>query len=146
MSYCTIEHITARKGTRKVAELTGDPSGQAVDEAEVLSQIEDFAERMNSSIRVHYPDLPFGDDQLFLRGLNIEGAYLQLERDGDRGWTEDMRKEWKMLLDDLDGIAQGKKELRTLDSKSIKKKTDGFFTSNRRLFKRNSLSPEGVYE
>jgi hypothetical protein len=50
-----------------------------------------------------------------------------------------MRKEWKMLLDDLQGIAEGKKELRTLDSRSIEKRTDGFFSSNRRIFARNSL-------
>jgi phage gp36-like protein len=147
MSYCTIQHITDRKGTRKIAELSGDNTGQAINEPRVQSQIDSFAERMNAALRHEYPKLGFGDEQLQLRDLNVEGAYLLLERDSDRGWTEEMIKQWKMLLDDLDKIADGRMKLQTLDDQSTKKKTDGYFSSNRRLFRRNSLpNMEGLYE
>lgn len=125
-----------------IAQLTGDPTGQSVDPAKVQLQINSFAAKMEAAIRMQYPDQPFGDEHLYLRELNVEGAYLQLERNSDRGWSEQYVKRYEMLEKELDKIAAGLKKLRSGSEAEIRKQTEGFFSSKPRLFHRNSLSPE----
>ena len=142
MAFCTTQHIIDSKGSDVIAQLTGDPAGATVDTAKVQAQINSFASKMEAAIRVQYPDQPFGDEQLYLRELNVEGAYLQLERNSPRGWTDDHIKRYEMLEKELDKIANGMKKLRSVSESEIKKSTDGFFSSKPRLFHRNSLAPE----
>lgn len=142
MPFCSTEHILSAKGESKIAELTGDASGQEVDEEKVQEQIDNYGSIMESAIRRQYPDQPFGQEQRHLRSLNVQGAYLLLERESDRGWTEDHIKQYQMLEKELDKIADGLRKLDSPSSAEVKKKTDGFFSSNKRLFNRNCLAPE----
>jgi len=144
MPYCTEANITARKGTQRIAELTGDPSGATVDSAKVAAAIDEFAAKMDNAIRVEYPELPFDETNQYLNGLNVEGAYLLLERDKENGWSESQREEWKMLLDEIKMIAGGTVDLRTETDDEIEAQAEGTFSSNKRLFNRNSLN--GVEE
>ena len=136
MTYCTQTDITDRKGTEKIAKLTGDPSGAEIDSAKVTSAIEEFASKIDAAVRKNYPDLPFDSTHKLLNGLNIEGAYLLLERDG-RGWTDDKREEWKMIMKQVDDIAKGIIDLRSETEEQEEAMTEGFFSSNSRVFGRS---------
>lgn len=142
MAYCTIEQLKERKGEKRIAELTGDPDGTTVSEAAANQALNEFAAKMDVSIRKQYPSLPFNEEHLYLNGLNIEGAYLILERDSQRGWTDHYRADWKLLLKELEAIAAGDVDLVDRTEEEAEEYEDGFFRSNRRLFGRNSLSPE----
>lgn len=137
VTYCTQQDIEDRKGSEKLARLAGDPSGQTIDAARVSSAIEEFAADINAAVRKRYPDLPFDATHKLLNGLNIQGAWLLLVRDGDRGWTDDDRDEWKMLLQQLKDIATGLIDLRSDTEEQEEEAAKGFFSSNRRLFGRN---------
>lgn len=136
MAYCTVQHIKDRKGEHKIAQLTGDATGGTVNEPTVEEAINSFAEKMDASIRKQHPGLPFDSSNKYLRDLNIEGAYLLLERDSERGWTDEYRSDWKLLESQLKDIATGLVELKTLEGEAL----EGFFSSKKRLFGRNSLS------
>lgn len=143
MTYCSKEDLTSRKSVERIAELTGDPEGTTVNEAAVALVIAEFGERLDAAIRVRYPSLPFDATNKYLNGLNVEGAYLLLERDSDTGWSDDQREDWKMLLDELKSIAGGKIDLRTETEEEEAAQVVGYFSTNPRLFGRNSLSGEG---
>lgn len=140
MSYCTIADLTSRKGTRYIAQLTGDASGNTVDNTKAQLAIDTFAERMNTAIRRRYPDLPFDATNKYLNGLNVEGAYLLLNQDSPTGMDEGQRADWSNLLKELDRIGEGKVDLRSDTEDEEEAATKGFFTANKRLFNRNSLN------
>lgn len=137
MGYCTQQDLEDRKSTRVIAELSGDPDGATVDAGKVNQAIEDFAARVDNALRVHYPDLPFDSDNKYLNRLNVDGAYLLLEKDTENGWSEDQRDDWKLLNQDLEMIAQGKIDLKSETEEEIEAR--GTFQTNPRLFGRNSL-------
>ncbi|MDZ7802373.1 phage protein Gp36 family protein [Thiohalophilus sp.] len=138
MAYCNQQDIVDRKGSERLAELTGDSTGQSINAARVTKAINEFGNRIDNAVRVNYPKLPFDETNAFLNGLNIEGAYLILERDKELGWSEDQRADWKLLEKDLEKIAQGMYDLRTETEEEVEAK--GTFKSNPRLFNRNSLN------
>lgn len=140
MSYCTQADLESRKSTKSIAELTGDADGETVDAAKVTRVIEDFAERMNNAIRVKYPALPFDSTNKFLNGLNVEGAYLLLEKDSYDGWTEENLSSWKLILADLNAIASGKIDLKTETADEEDDHVEGTFSTRPRIFGRNSLN------
>lgn len=141
VTYCSEIDLTDRYGTDDIAELTGDETGVAVDSAKVAKAIDQFAERMNASIRKQYPDLPFDATHVYLNGLNTEGAYLLLIKWSDRGWDEDDRSDWKTLLKDLEHLARGVTDLRTETDIQAEDATDPYFSSEKRVFGRSrSLS------
>lgn len=145
-SYCSNQNIIDRKGLQRIAELTGDPQGETVNQARVTLVKEEFATRMNNAIRKSYPTLPFDETNAYLNGLNIEGAYLILERDKENGWSDDQRADWKLIMKDLEDIANGLMDLRTETDDEINEQAEGSFSTNGRLFNRNSLSgPEDYH-
>lgn len=146
MAYCNQTDITDRKGTARIAELTGDPDGETINAPRVAKAIEGFASRMDNAIRRQYPTLPFDESNAYLNGLNIEGAYLILERDKENGWSEDQRAEWKMILKDLEDIAKGLMDLKTETAEEIEEQAEGSFSTNGRLFNRNSLNGPEDYD
>lgn len=137
-TYCTQSDIEARKGTARLAKLTGDADGVTVDAARVTSAIEEMADTLNGAVRKHYPDLPFDGTHKLLNGLNIQGAWLLLVRDSDRGWSEDDREEWKMLKAQVDDIATGLTDLRSETEEQAEEMTEGYFSANDRVFGRCS--------
>lgn len=135
-TYCSQADLTGRKGTQRIAELTGDGSGQAVDSAKVTEAIEEFAGKINAAVRRQYQALPFDETNDLLNGLNIEGAYLLLVRDSDRGWTDADRKDWEMLKAEVRDIADGRSELRIETDVEADAMTEGYFSSNKQVFGR----------
>lgn len=138
MAYCTEQDLVDRKSTRVIAQVTGDSDGATIDSDKVTEAIDDFSARMDNALRVNYPSLPFDETNNFLNRLNVDGAYLLLKRDTANGWSEDHRDDWKMLNKDLEQIAQGKIDLISETEEELEAR--GTFTSNPRLFNRNSLS------
>lgn len=135
-TYCTLQHLMDRKDEERLAKITGDGSGQTVDQMKVEGAIEDFAGYMNAELRKQYPDLPFDDTQSYLNGLNIQGAWLLLERDSDAGWSEGDREDWKMLMKQVEGLADA--DLRTETDEEQEAMTEGYFSSDRGVFGRNN--------
>jgi phage gp36-like protein len=142
MAYCTQAHITDRKSTELIAELTGDPNGVTISSAAVTQAINEMSALIDAAVRVRYPDLPFDATNALLNGLCITGAYLILERDSRNGWSDDHREDWKLVQKALEQIASGKMDLRTETETQEEELLKGFFSSKPRLFGRNSLSGE----
>lgn len=144
MSFCTQTDLTNRKGTTAIAELTGDETGETVDAARVTLVINEFAERIQVALNKQYRGVEFDETNKFLNGLNIEGAYLLLEKDSYDGWSEQNREDWKLLMKDLENISSGKVDLKIETEEEEEATIEGYFKSNRRVFNRNSLNGCGV--
>jgi phage gp36-like protein len=144
MAYCTQTDITNRKGTKLIAELTGDPAGATINTGSVTLAINEMGEILDAAVRKRYPDLPFDSSNNLLKGLNVQGAYLILERDSRSGWDDDHREDWKLLMEQVRSIANGTLDLRTETEEQEEAAVEGFFSSKARLFGRNSLSGEEV--
>jgi len=140
MSFCTQTDLTNRKGTQAIAELTGDPEGLVVDAARVTLAINEFAERIQVALNKQYRNIAFDETNKFLNGLNIEGAYLLLEKDSYDGWSEENREDWKLLMKDIENIASGKIDLKIETEEEEDATVEGYFSTNRRVFGRNSLN------
>lgn len=138
MGYCTQQDLENRKSTEVIAELTGDPDGETIDAAKVTAAIDDFASRIDNALRVNYDLADFDATNKFLNRLNVDGAYLILAKDTVNGWSEDERDDYKLLLKDLEAIAQGSIDLKSETEEELEAR--GTFQTNPRLFGRNSLS------
>jgi phage gp36-like protein len=144
MAYCSQSDITNRKGTELIAELTGDPVGVTINADSVTLAINEMGEILDAAVRKKYPDLPFDSSNSLLKGLNVQGAYLILERDSRSGWSDDHREDWKLLMKQVEAIANGMLDLRTETEEQEEAAVEGYFSSKTRLFGRNSLSGEEV--
>jgi len=140
MSFCTQTDLTNRKGVKVIAELTGDPDGETVNTARVTLAIDEFAERIQVNLNKQYRGVEFDETNKFLNGLNIEGAYLLLEKDAYDGWDEKNLEAWKLLLKDLEHIGSGKIDLKIETEEEEDATVEGYFSTNRRVFGRNSLN------
>lgn len=128
-TYCNSNDVIDEYGNERIAEITGDPHGEQTG-YKVAKAIVKFASWMNPRIRVRYPDLPFDRDHIFLRSLNVEGAFYELKKATPAGLTEEEEKGWKAVIKELDKIADGSNELKAPDSG----KSAGSFSTNQRLF------------
>lgn len=142
MTYCNQTDITNRKSTELIAELTGDPDGLVINAASVTLAIEEMAEMLNAVVRRRYKDLPFDGTNKLLNGLNVQGAYLILERDSRTGWSDDHREDWKLMMKQVEAIGNGTLDLRTETEEQEEATVAGYFSTNRRVFGRNFLSGE----
>lgn len=144
MAYCTQTDIINRKGTALIAELTGDPAGVTINSSSVTDAINEISAILDAAVRRKYPDLPFDSSNSLLKGLNLQGAYLILERDSLTGWSDDHREDWKLLMKQVEAIANGTLDLRTETEEQEEASVAGYFSANRRVFHRNFLSGEEV--
>ncbi|MEQ9393294.1 MAG: DUF1320 family protein [Balneola sp.] len=140
MSFCTQTDLTNRKGTKAIAELTGDPDGETVNAARVTLAIDEFAERIQAALNKQYRNIEFDETNKLLNGLNIKGAYLLLEQDSYDGWSEENREDWKLLMKDIENISSGKLDLKIETEEEEDATVEGYFSTNPRLFGRNSLN------
>lgn len=136
-TYCNKADMIERYREGRLAEITGDPDSEVIDDTELNAAITDFASRMNVHLRRRYPDLPFTRDDLYLRSLNCRGSYFTLKQQLPEGLTEDERKEWVKVLAELADISSGKITIDSEDAAS-----PGSFSANPRLFGRARRYPD----
>lgn len=120
MPYCTAQDVEDAYGTDLIARLTGDASGQAVDTARVDVVVQTYAGYIDQHVQMQY-DLPVDDANGFLKGINIEGAFIALQKQSESGADEDLRASERRLDRILQSIANGDTRLEPegLDTESM---------------------------
>ncbi|MBE2186747.1 MAG: DUF1320 family protein [Rhodothermales bacterium] len=113
MAYCTAQDVTDAYPTDRLAEVTGDATGQAVDSTKLEAAVTDYAQVIAASARVQRPDAFEATGHPVLKVLNVEGAYLLLKKRSSGGLDEDALKAEKRLDDQLARIASGTLRLET---------------------------------
>lgn len=113
MAYCTAADVTGAYPSDRLAEVTGDASGQAVDSTKLQAAVDDYAEVIAAAARVQRPDAFEPGGHPVLKVLNVEGAYLLLKKRSSGGLDEDALKAEKRLDDQLARIASGTLRLAT---------------------------------
>ena len=111
MAYCTKDHVLTAYGQEQVASVTGDPAKQQTDTDKLEAAIEEYGSYMEQHVRSQHPDNPFDEEHDFLRGLNVEGAWLTLQKRTPGGASEDVRKDLKRLDGVLMQVATGQIDL-----------------------------------
>ena len=106
MAYCTAQDVEDAYGTDLIARLTGDASGQTVDTNRVDVVVQTYAGYIDQHVQMQY-DLPVDDSNGFLKGLNIEGAFVALQKQSESGADEDLRASERRLDRILQSIANG---------------------------------------
>ena len=117
MAYCTAEHVQTAYGKEALSSVTGDAQKQQVDTQRLQEAINEYGAYMEQHVRSQHPDNPFDESHEFLRGLNIEGAWLTLQKRTPGGASEDVRKDLKRLDGVLMKIATGKIDLMDQEEK-----------------------------
>lgn len=111
MAYCTTDDVLQAYDQSELAGITGDSQRSTVDESKVQDAIDDFGAYMEQHVRAQHPDNPFDTTNEFLNGLNVEGAFLTLQKRSPGGTDEETRQDLKRLDSVLMRIASGKLHL-----------------------------------
>jgi len=117
MAYCTADDVKTAYGKEQLSSVTGDPQKQQVDTDKLQDAIDHYGDYMEQHVRAQHPDNPFDESHEFLRGLNIEGAWLTLQKRTPGGASEDVRKDLKRLDGVLMKIATGQIDLMDQEEK-----------------------------
>jgi len=111
MAYCTDDHVLTAYGSEQLSSVTGDPHKQRVDTDKLSEAIDEYAAYIRQHVRSQHPDDPFDESHEFLRGLNVEGAFLTLQKRTPGGTSEQVRKDLQRLDKILMQIATGQIDL-----------------------------------
>lgn len=143
MAYCAASDLTDRYTEPTIAELTGDASGQIVNQDRVEDAIDDAATEIEAAVVTQYGESLVERELPYLRKLNAEGAYLMLRQrqveslgEKDSSHREDLAR-WDRKLD---RIADGTLKLLSADALAEDTNGDGVpgpritFRSRERLF------------
>lgn len=145
MAYCTPDDVEEAYTTQTIAELTGDAQGQSVDTEKVQRAIDTYGAHMEMHLRMQHPDNPFDIDNQYLNALNVEGAYIELQKKTPGGLDEQLQRAEKRLDDILMRIAAGQMQIldpdqetdaedgALLDPDDLVDAPDRHFTWNRKL-------------
>lgn len=154
MAYCTPDDVIDAYSATQVAQATGDSEGDTVDTERLTKAVEDYGAHIEMHVRMQHPDNPFGTDHEFLQQINVEGAFLLLQKRGPMGLSERQQDAEKRLDTVLLRISEGKVVLQndeaqsTADSRPSLNAEDMVQTS-RRLFGRRAAcrdDPHDPYE
>jgi phage gp36-like protein len=111
MAYCTAQDVIDAYSREQIAEVTGDAQGQAVDRGQVERAVEDYGAQVEAHVRMQHPDDPFDVTNEYLNSLNVEGAFLLLQKRTTGGMEENLQDAEERLDGVLLRIAQGELEL-----------------------------------
>ena len=143
-TYTDISALTEKYGEKRIAELSGDPQGTAINDPVVQKAIDYAASTMNVRIRVHYPAVPFDETNQYLRRLNTEGAYLELLRQRDQSLSDEHRRDFDNWMDELEQIAKGLVDLGDIADGEEEREPATFFQSDENRFGRNKSWDQGI--
>ena len=118
MAYCTPTDIIDAYSATQVAQATGDSEGDTVNTDRLTKAVDDYGAHMEMHVRMQHPDNPFGTDHDFLQQMNVEGAFLLLQKRGPMGLSERQQEAEKRLDTVLLRIAEGKVVLQDDDDQS----------------------------
>lgn len=142
MAYCTQADIKATYDAKVLAQRTGDPTGETINETKLQAAIERAADRMRPYVEMRYGDHDFGTDEPYLMGINVEYAMIELNRDKPAGLSETDREDQLQLIALLKDIAHGGVLLKipvpgetgnTIDPDEAWRSNPRLFTRNRHL-------------
>lgn len=111
MAYCTAQDVIDAYSREQIAEVTGDPEGAEVNEGQVQRAVEDYGAQVEAHVRMQHPDDPFDATNEYLNSLNVEGAFLLLQKRTTGGMEENLQDAEERLDEVLLRIAQGELEL-----------------------------------
>lgn len=80
MAYCTQDDVKTAYGKEELSSVTGDPAKTQVDTDRLQDAIDHYGDYMEQHVRAQHPDDPFDTSHDFLNGLNVEGAWLTLNK------------------------------------------------------------------
>ena len=107
MAYCIIADLELIYTATKLAEVSGDPTGQTIDDDRVQKAIDDFAALMKGYIDVQYAGITIGAADPILNPINSEGAWIYLWK-ACTGLLDDCYQEMlDRLLKSLKAISKG---------------------------------------
>lgn len=151
MAYCTPADIIDAYSATQVAQATGDSEGDTVDSDRLAKAVDDYGAHMEMHVRMQHPDNPFGTDHDFLQQMNVEGAFLLLQKRGPMGLSERQQEAEQRLDRMLLRVAQGKVVLQDDDAQSTAESrpdlnADEMVQTSRRLFGRRAAYRDDPYE
>jgi len=111
MAYCTQDHVLTAYGQEQISSVTGDPLKETVDTEKLSEAIKEYGAYIQQHVRSQHPDDPFDENHEFLRSLNIEGAFLTLQKRTPGGTSEEVRKDLQRLDGILMKVATGQIDL-----------------------------------
>lgn len=111
MAYCTAQDVIDAYSLEQIAEVTGDAQGAEVDEGQVQRAVDDYGAHVEAHVRMQHPDNPFSEKDEYLNSLNVEGAFLLLQKRTTGGMEENLQDAEERLDEVLLRIAQGELEL-----------------------------------
>lgn len=117
MAYCTAQDVQDAYPNDELASITGDADRTSIDTGKIEEAVDDYGAYMVRHVRMQHPDNPFDGSDEFLNGLNVEGAYLTLQKRTPGGGGEQVRND----LDRLDKILMriATKDLDLMDQTQI---------------------------
>ncbi|MBN8586908.1 MAG: DUF1320 family protein [Rhodothermia bacterium] len=106
--YCTTGDIIETYTTAAIAELTGDATGQLVDENRLQRALDYAGAVVDAAVRVHYPNTDFvTTPNLFLKQLQEREAFLTLHEWQARFLGEEMLSIRKLQNAQLEALRRG---------------------------------------
>ena len=111
MAFCTAADVEATYDARPLAQLTGDPAGVQVDAEALDVAVDAFATVIAPYVRERYGDTDFGVAEPTLNAMNVEGAYLELQKRKALGLSAEQRQDYAHLLSRLRDVAAGRMSL-----------------------------------
>lgn len=128
-TYCSTAQLEAKYGADRIGQFQGDAQ----------DAIDAFASKINSRLRIHFPELPFDETNEYLNQLNLEGAYVELERTKPTGLSEIRQKDADRLDKELDRVASRQVDPGDFaEGHDEEEESVGFFEANTRLFGRRT--------
>ncbi|MBO8183328.1 MAG: DUF1320 domain-containing protein [Archaeoglobus sp.] len=137
--YCTIDDIKAKYGTENLARLTGDPSGQNIDEEKINSLISEVSDVMNGYIGKQY-NLPLSSIPGILRKICVDLVWLELKKSSKAIISDQDQRTHDAMMKMLRDISEGKLILQI--NTTVTPKPEVTFQFKPRLFGR----PQGYEE
>lgn len=113
-AYCTAQDVIDAYSLEQMAEVTGDAGGETVNEAQVERAVRDYGAHVTAHVRMQYPSDPFGASHEYLNSLNVEGAFLLMQKRTTGGMEENLQDAEERLDDILLKIAEGQLDLHAL--------------------------------
>ena len=144
VSFCTPADVEARFDGTALAQRTGDPTGQALDQTKLTAAVDDFAALMAPYVAGRYPGVDFGTAEPTLNAINTEGAYIELGKRKPLGLTDGERQDRRALFRQLEQIAAGHASLvvpETADPDAGFVDVDDAWRANPRLMGRRTWTP-----
>lgn len=124
MAYCTTQDVIDEYGTKRIAQVTGDATGQTVNTTKADKAVSSYGDFIEQHVRMQHPDNPFDTAHTFLNGLNVEGAFLRLKKASPAGLDDKGIAAERRLDRILERIADGKLSLLDADDQAAPEEHD----------------------